>query len=38
MTRSVFSFVKTDEVDIFGNDENIRYGQKFRIEANQYLF
>ena len=38
MTRSVFKLVRVEEMDIFGSDDYFRYGQKVRIEANQYLF
>lgn len=38
MTRSIFKLVRAEEHDIFGSDDYLRYGQKVRIEANQYLF
>ena len=38
MTRSVYKLQKVDNIDMFGSDEFIRYGQKVRIEANEYLF
>lgn len=38
MTRSVFKLARVEEVDMFGSDAFIRYGQKVRIEANEYLF
>lgn len=38
MTRSVFKLCKEPANDLFINDENIRYGQKVRIEANSHLF
>ena len=38
MTRSVFQLCREDSVDMYICDDNIRYGQKLRIEANQYLF
>jgi hypothetical protein len=38
MTRSVFKLSKVEEVDLFGSDDYFRYGQKVRIEANQYLY
>lgn len=38
MTRSVFKLCRVEEQDIFGSDDYFRYGQKVRIEANQYLF
>jgi hypothetical protein len=38
MTRSVFRLTRVDDVDIFGSDCYVRYGQKVRIEANEYLF
>jgi len=37
MTRSVFKLTRVEARDIFGDDEFIRYGQKLRIEANDYL-
>ena len=38
MTRSVFQLTRVDAVDMFGSDQYLRYGQKVRIEANQYLY
>lgn len=38
MTRSIFTLKRAEDVDIFGSDENLRYGQKVRIESNEYLF
>lgn len=38
MTRSIYNLVRVDQTDMFGSDEYIRYGQKVRINANQYLF
>ena len=38
MTRSVFRLARVDDLDMFGSDEYVRYGQKVRVEANQYLF
>jgi len=38
MTRSVFVIKRAEEVDIFGSDNIIRYGQKVKIEANPYVF
>lgn len=38
MTRSVFNLKRVDDVDIFGSDEFIRYGQKVKLLSNQYLF
>ena len=38
MTRSVFQLVKAEEIDIFGADEFIRYGQKVRIQSNPYIY
>lgn len=38
MTRSVFKLCKDDSADLFIQDNNIRYGQKLRIEANCHLF
>jgi hypothetical protein len=29
---------KAEKVDIFGNDDIVRYGQKVKIEVNPYLF
>jgi hypothetical protein len=29
---------KAEKVDIFGNDDIVRYGQKVKIETNPYLF
>ena len=37
MTRSVYKIQKVDEEDIFGSDEFVRYGQKIKIVANEYL-
>lgn len=37
ITRSVFAIKKVDEVDAFGSDSIIRYGQKVVIEVNPYL-
>jgi len=38
MTRSVFKLSRVEDMDMFGSDNFIRYGQKVRIEANEYLF
>ena len=38
MTRSVFRLTRVDDSDIFGSDCYLRYGQKVRIEANEYLY
>lgn len=38
MTRSVFALTRVDDVDIFGSDEFVRYGQKVKLLSNNYLF
>ena len=38
MTRSVFKIVKEDSTDLFQSDQNVRYGQKLRLEANPHIF
>ena len=38
MTRSVYSLQRVDQMDMFGSDQYLRYGQKVRLEANSYLF
>ena len=38
VTRSIFVIRKAEEVDIYGKDDIIRYGQKIKIEACPYLF
>lgn len=38
MTRSVFCLARVDDVDVFGSDEFIRYGQKVKLLSNSYLF
>lgn len=38
MTRSMFQLKKVDDMDIFGADEFIHYGQKVRIVSNDYLY
>lgn len=38
MTRSVFQLKRVDDMDIFGSDEYIRYGQKVRVVSNEYLY
>ena len=37
MTRSVFKITRVDDYDMFGSDEFIRFGQKVRLVANDYL-
>jgi len=34
MTRAVFQLNREDAVDMFGDDEYVRYGQKVRINSN----
>ena len=38
MTRSIYKLCRVEDMDMFGSDEFIRYGQKVRIQANEYLF
>lgn len=38
MTRSVFTIAPVDKGAMFGNDDYIRYGQKVRIHANDFLY
>ena len=38
MTRSVFQLKRVEDMDIFGSDEYIRYGQKVRVVSNEYLY
>ena len=38
MTRSVFKLCRAEEIDMFGTDEFLRFGQKVRIVSNDYLF
>ena len=38
MTRAVYKMTRVEDSDMFGDDEFIRYGQKVRIETNEYLF
>ena len=38
VSRSIFVIKKAEKVDIFGNDDIVRYGQKVKIEVNPYLF
>lgn len=38
VTRSMFVLRRAEAVDIFGNDDIIRYGSKIKIEANPYIF
>ena len=37
-TRNIYSIIKVDRSDIFGNDDIIRFGQKVKIQANQWLY
>lgn len=36
--RAVFKIVRVEDMDIFGSDDIVRYGQKIRIESNPYAF
>ena len=36
--RAVFKIVRVEDMDIFGNDDIVRYGQKIRVESNPYAF
>ena len=38
VNRAVFSIVRVEDMDIFGSDNIVRYGQKIRIESNPYAF
>jgi hypothetical protein len=38
VSRSIFVIKKAEKVDIFGNDDVVRYGQKIKIETNPYVF
>ena len=38
MTRSVFTLSPMDQGSSFGGDPYIRYGQKVRLHANEYLY
>lgn len=38
ITRSVFVLKKAEEMDIFGSDNIVRYGQKVKLETNPHLF
>jgi hypothetical protein len=38
VSRSIFVIKKAEKVDIFGNDDIVRFGQKVKIEVNPYLF
>lgn len=38
MTRSVFCLSPVEQGSSFGGDQYIRYGQKVRIHANEYLY
>ena len=38
MTRSVFTLSPVEQGSSFGGDQYIRYGQKVRIHANEYLY
>jgi len=37
MTRSIFQLCRVDNVDMFGDDEFIRFGQKVRVLSNSHL-
>jgi len=37
MTRSIFQLCRVDQVDMFGDDEFLRFGQKVRILSNSHL-
>ena len=36
--RAVFKIVRVEDMDVFGSDNIVRYGQKIRIESNPYAF
>jgi len=36
--RAMFKITRVEDIDIFGSDDIIRYGQKIRIETNPYCF
>lgn len=36
--RAMFKIVRVEDMDIFGSDNIVRYGQKIRIESNPYAF
>jgi len=36
--RGMFKIVRVEDMDIFGSDDIVRYGQKVRIESNPYAF
>ena len=36
--RAVFKICRVEDMDIFGSDDIVRYGQKIRIESNPYAF
>jgi hypothetical protein len=36
--RAMFQISKAEKVDVFGNDNIIRYGQKVKIVSNPYAF
>ena len=36
--RAMFKIVRVEDMDIFGSDNIVRYGQKLRIESNPYAF
>ena len=38
ISRSVFVIKREEPIDLFGSDDIIRYGQKVRIESNQWFF
>ena len=38
ISRAVFKIVRVEDMDIFGSDNIVRYGQKIRIESNPYAF
>lgn len=38
VTRNVFQVVKCEAADIFGSDSIVRFGQKIRIQANEFLY
>jgi len=38
MTRSVFCLAPVEQGSSFGGDQYIRYGQKVRLHANEYLY
>ncbi len=36
--RAVFKITRVEDMDIFGSDDIVRYGQKIKIESNPYAF